>query len=573
MKMTKSPRTSIACSGTLRANGKYGAVMFRRLITPTIRISACLLLLTLSLIFTAYAFGLLPNEEKAALETRAAISESLALQLASLASGNDDAAIKDAMTSVLGRGDLLSVGIRKADGSIRLASEDHAKLWREPADGKSTPTYVQAPLMNADVPDGKIELVFQPLSNGKTVFGLPLGLLGLLGFVGVAGFGGYYAVLRRALRELDPSRAIPERVKAAFNALAEGVLIMDEREYILLANDAFVKNVYAGSGSLYGAKTSNLPWMHLAMTDAPAALPWRDALRSAAPVLGTPMVICGPTGSARHLIVNATPIVDGSGVVRGAIATFDDVTALHQTNEQLNMTIEQLHVSQAKIAAQNQELLILASQDPLTGCLNRRTFFAEAESALRDALEQGRPMSFVMLDVDHFKAINDRFGHGVGDQVLVGLVEVLKNACCNGGHLVGRYGGEEFCIAMRDLGAEEAVKLAEHIRLAVSRVANWLPDGERTTVSIGIASRDEAGGEIADIVKKADKALYAAKLTGRNRSAIWNWVSDRPEAAISILSRTDMESLSYLQPDSTAPQPASAPTSVDPSLRSSSTRN
>ena len=536
--------------------------MIRRFITPTLQISTGLLLLTLSLILVGYSFGLLPNEEKTALETRARISESLAVQLASMASRNDEAAIKDTIASVVGRHDVLSVGIRKPDGSIVVASDDHARLWQEPADGKSTPTYVQVPLMNADVPQGKIEFVFQPLPYGTNPFGLPAGLLGFIGFIGVAGFGAYYAVLRRALRELDPSRAIPERVKAAFDALAEGVLIMDEREYILLANDAFVKKIHADTGRLYGTRTSKLPWMELSTVGAPAELPWQHALRSAAPVLGIPMVIRGPTGAVHQLMVNSTPIVDGKGVVRGAIATFDDVTELHQTNERLNSTIEQLHLSQAKISEQNKELLILASSDPLTGCLNRRTFFAKAEAALGEAREQGRPLSFLMLDVDHFKAINDRFGHVVGDKVLMGLVALLKTICGDA-HLVGRYGGEEFCIATRDLGADEAKTLAEDIRLAVAGVTNWLPNGESSTLSIGIASLGESSSEIADLVKHADEALYAAKSTGRNRSIVW---SNMPRGSAASTSRSspatpnqrriDMESLPPVESHSIAPSPA-----------------
>ena len=542
--------------------------MMQRFITPTLQISTGLLLLTLSLILVGYSFGLLPNEEKAALETRARVSESLAVQLASLASRNDEAGIKDTIASVVGHRDVLSVGIRKSDGSLLVASDNHAGLWQEPADGKSTPTHVQVPLMNADVPAGNIEFVFQPIPHSTNLFGLPAGLLGFFNFIGVAGFGGYYFVLRRALRELDPSRAIPERVKAAFDALAEGVLIMDEREYILLANDAFVKNVYSDAGTLYGTKTSKLPWMQLSTIGAPEVLPWQQALRSEAPVLGTPMVIRGPTGSVHQLVVNSTPIVDGKGVVRGAIATFNDVTELHQTNERLSNTIEQLHLSQTKISEQNKELLILASNDPLTGCLNRRTFFAKAEAALGEARERGRPMSFLMLDVDHFKAINDRFGHIVGDKVLVGLVELLKHICGDV-HLVGRYGGEEFCIAMRDLDADEAKTLAEDIRLAVAGVTNWLPNGERSTVSIGIASLGENSPQIADLVKQADQALYAAKSTGRNRSIVWSRMSDGQEAATSILPPptsiqrlVDMQSLPSVESESIAPSPASMPSCV-----------
>lgn len=245
-------------------------------------------------------------------------------------------------------------------------------------------------------------------------------------------------------------------------------------------------------------------------------------------MLGVPMSILDGAGVVHRLMVNATPIVDGQSVVRGVIATFDDVTALHQMNEKLSTTIDELQRSQAMISEKNQKLYILAYNDALTGCLNWRTFFAEAESALRDARGRQQPMSFLMLDVDDFKSINDRFGHVVGDEVLVGLVDLLKRTC-RARDLVGRYGGEEFCIALIRLGADDVEKVAEHVRQAVAKVMAGLPDGAQVTISIGIASLSEAASEIADLVKQADEALYAAKTLGRNRTISWSKMPNRTE--------------------------------------------
>jgi PAS domain-containing protein len=156
--------------------------------------------------------------------------------------------------------------------------------------------------------------------------------LGFLGFIG-GRVRRYYVFLRRALRELDPGRAIPERVKAAFDTLAEGELIMDERGYVLLANNAFVKNIYPHSEPLHGIRVSKLPWAQLGTGEGAPDLSWQTALRNEAPVLGVPMSILDGLRVVHRLVVNATPIVDGKSVVRGVIATFNDVTALHQMNE------------------------------------------------------------------------------------------------------------------------------------------------------------------------------------------------------------------------------------------------
>ena len=493
----------------------------KRLMTPTLQISLALLSLTLSLNFIAYSCGLFPNEERAALEARANISETLAVQLANLESRKDVDSIRDTIDSVVSRnGDVLSIAVRGANGELLAGSKDQNDRQFEPADGKSTATNVQVPLMLGNVQAGQIEMSFRPLVSSNNIFGVSQTMIGFICFIAVAGFFGYYFILRRALRELDPSRAIPDRVKAAFDTLAEGILIIDEEERVLLANSAFVKKVAQSEEMMLGALAGDLPWVSFDAASAARELPWRGAVRTGESVLGVPMGIKNPAGQLQRLLVNATRIVDDKGVARGVIATFDDVTAIHEMNEQLNLANHELHVSQLKIFDQNKKLWLLASTDPLTGCLNRRTFFEKAERAFKSAINQRELISFIMVDADHFKRVNDRFGHGVGDEVLVGLADVLKSSCC-ARDSVGRYGGEEFCMAVVGRTEDDVVRLAEHIRREIGEVRTLLPNGERVTISIGIASQMPDSGELADLVKRADEALYAAKNAGRNRVVSW----------------------------------------------------
>lgn len=491
-------------------------------LSPKLQLSIGLLSLTISLIFIAAALGLWPDEQRAELQARATVSGALAVQLASLASRHDAEAIKDTIDAVISRSpDLLSIAIRDTDGHLVAGSPDHARLWRDPPNGKSTPTDVQVPLLNGETEAGRIELVFRPLAEAGHWFGLSSTLLMFVGFIGGAGFTGYYLILNRALRELDPGRAIPERVKTAFDTLAEGVLIMDDEERVLMTNRAFSENILGRNQAQIGSDVSVLPWLSSAAAPlAPEQLPWHIAMHGDHPVVGIAMGIGNLAGELRRLIVNATPIKDGNGVARGVIATFDDVTALHVTNEQLSRSIRQLNYSQAMISEQNRELQLRASSDSLTGCLNRRTFFERAERLLADAAEAGRPLSFVMVDADHFKTVNDRFGHVVGDNVLVSLANLLREFCV-APHLVGRYGGEEFCLAITGLSEAVVAQRLERIRSAVSDVRTWLPSGEPTTVSIGMASLDDRHCTLADLVKRADAALYAAKSGGRNRVVNW----------------------------------------------------
>jgi hypothetical protein len=134
-----------------------------------------------------------------------------------------------------------------------------------------------------------------------------------------------------------------------------------------LANDAFVRNIYPHSEPLQGVRVSKLPWAQLGAGAGAPELPWQEALGNEAPMLGVPMSILGGSGVVHRLMVNATPIVDGKSVVRGVIATFDDVTALHQMNEKLSTTIDELQRLQAVIFEKNQKLHIHASRDALTG--------------------------------------------------------------------------------------------------------------------------------------------------------------------------------------------------------------
>ena len=160
---------------------------------------------------------------------------------------------------------LLSIAIRDVDGHLVAASPDHARLWRDPPNGKSTPTDVQVPLLNGEAQAGRIELVFRPLAEAARWFGLSSSLLMFVGFIGGAGFTGYYLVLHRALRELDPGRAIPERVKTAFDTLAEGVLIMDDEERVLMTNRAFSEKILGKTspGLHWQQFDGTFPWVPL----------------------------------------------------------------------------------------------------------------------------------------------------------------------------------------------------------------------------------------------------------------------------------------------------------------------
>jgi diguanylate cyclase (GGDEF)-like protein len=157
----------------------------------------------------------------------------------------------------------------------------------------------------------------------------------------------------------------------------------------------------------------------------------------------------------------------------------------------------------------------LATTDALTGLTNRRKFDTSIDAEWRRATRQKTPVALLMIDADHFKVYNDTFGHQAGDEVLIGIAICISDSLRRAGDCGARYGGEEFAVLLPAFSAEEALAVAETIRL---KVAQW---SEHTSVSIGVASlTPDVTMEWSELIGAADKALYAAKAGGRNRCAV-----------------------------------------------------
>jgi diguanylate cyclase (GGDEF)-like protein len=153
--------------------------------------------------------------------------------------------------------------------------------------------------------------------------------------------------------------------------------------------------------------------------------------------------------------------------------------------------------------------------DALSGLLNRGGFERQAEDALRQAQRNGLPVSLVISDIDHFKAINDTFGHAAGDRVIEAFAGFLRSAT-NGHRIAGRIGGEEFAIALPGTNLSGARLFAEGARGAFAALPiDGLPDDRRFTASFGVAEL-RVGESISDLMRRADEALYEAKKGGRD---------------------------------------------------------
>ena len=180
-------------------------------------------------------------------------------------------------------------------------------------------------------------------------------------------------------------------------------------------------------------------------------------------------------------------------------------------------TLASAALSNAMLFEKTQELAI---RDSLTGLYVQRYFFDRFREEHKRALLRSYPLSLLMCDLDHFKAANDRWGHGAGDLMLFRFAEILREKVEDG--IVARYGGEEFAVLLPDLSKEKAASLAEAIRKAMESFPFAIRrEKVQMTVSIGVASIPADTLDEQELLRKADEALYQAKREGRNRVVSW----------------------------------------------------
>jgi diguanylate cyclase (GGDEF)-like protein len=202
-------------------------------------------------------------------------------------------------------------------------------------------------------------------------------------------------------------------------------------------------------------------------------------------------------------------------------------------NDAVRSTLEVL-ASHMAVSLSNARMLRrleeLATMDGLTGLLNKRAMLEVADQKIAAAKRFERHLSVLVVDIDHFKKVNDTHGHDVGDVVIRGLGEILRRAKRNT-DAVARFGGEEFVVICEETDARGAMLLAERVREELGRTT-FHPQGKAgpggqplslgVNCSIGIATYPDAGTTWEELFKAADEALYVSKRSGRNRSTAWS---------------------------------------------------
>ena len=203
-----------------------------------------------------------------------------------------------------------------------------------------------------------------------------------------------------------------------------------------------------------------------------------------------------PSGQRVDVIFYKSVLRDTEGHVSGLVGTVLDITGRKRVEQQLAE---------------------MATRDPLTGLMNRRAILSHLERLHADRRSQRQPLCLLMCDVDHFKSINDRHGHAVGDEVLTQVAQVLRQHLRDGDQ-VGRIGGEEFLVVLQSTEPEQLAQVGERLRQVVaSHPLMSLDTTFSVTLSIGAVRSLRADEDWASVVSRADQALYVAKRTGRDR--------------------------------------------------------
>ncbi|EKG40126.1 sensor domain-containing diguanylate cyclase [Pseudomonas syringae] len=274
----------------------------------------------------------------------------------------------------------------------------------------------------------------------------------------------------------------------ALNAALDPIIITDCNSTIVFANEAFQQITGYSSSEILG---ENPRMLSSGKHDEAFYAQFKEALKSGAP-LRTTFINKRKDGSLFYAEHSISPLCNLEGAITHYVSISQDVTTR---------------------LGREQKLLEIAHSDPLTGLDNRRSAEHTLERQIPAVSMSGKPFSLIICDIDHFKAVNDRYGHPAGDSVITSVAAILKQRI-RLLDVAARWGGEEFLILVPDSSLKQAAELAERIRKSVESLV--IPETGSVTISLGVAELS-AGESAASLIQRADKALYQAKRLGRNR--------------------------------------------------------
>jgi diguanylate cyclase (GGDEF)-like protein/PAS domain S-box-containing protein len=248
---------------------------------------------------------------------------------------------------------------------------------------------------------------------------------------------------------------------------------------------------------------------------------WNESIEHLVTGLETRTELRLPNSASRYLDLRVTPLFDKDQHLSGRLIIFRDVTDRKEVENDLRHAMDRLQSQLIEIGLLQSKLREQAIRDALTNLFNRRYLDETLERELARAAREGYPLCILMMDIDHFKDVNDTYGHEAGDTVLKELSNMVTKQSRQG-DFVCRYGGEEFVLVMPNIGIRIAKERANSLLRSISSL--FVPFGRvnlNITVSMGISWFPEHGETKDDLIRTADKALYAAKNKGRNQAVVY----------------------------------------------------
>lgn len=291
----------------------------------------------LGILVSANLLGILPDRNALTIAARQELAESIAFSNSVLLANNDLAGINAVFSNIIERQpNVRSVGIRRySDDRVLVSTPKHTDVWPVDLGSNVTAEFMPIPLSQDGVGEwGQIEIAFTPLDSGKWYSFMENPLLELLAFAACSGFMTFRIFLRMVLKNLDPSRAVPRRVREALDILTEGLMIVGLDGRILLANNAMAKTVDKIADALVGQKAGQFRFVRV---DGVEEMPWIECGRLEQPVSGTTVHFLDSENTNRIFKINCSPLFGTEGKVRGVMVSFDDVTTLEQNKIDLRI--------------------------------------------------------------------------------------------------------------------------------------------------------------------------------------------------------------------------------------------
>ncbi|NML45811.1 response regulator [Ramlibacter sp. G-1-2-2] len=284
-------------------------------------------------LLAASFLGLVPDRNAAVREGRVALAESLAAASTAILSSSDPRPVEDVLRFVQKRNPALrSIGLRSREGRLVIAIGEHARQWKAMDSEEAGDSQIQVNLLASGEPWGQLELRFEPLTHPGLLGVVHTPLVLLLAFCAVLCFIGFQVYLSRVLRHLDPAKAIPGRVRSALDSLAGGLLVLDPKQQVVLANEAFTRLLGRSNEQLLGRSVADIPWLDDAGQPlAPSAFPWTAALVDANVQRDAHLRLRGSDGRDRSFIVNCSPVLGAGARPGGVLISLEDVTLLEES--------------------------------------------------------------------------------------------------------------------------------------------------------------------------------------------------------------------------------------------------